>query len=195
MATARITNILRQQIHDAAMKNAFAAEKAQLEADWKAFSLKVYDKIVAKKDQALIEQLPRELFWRTSSKEALIAPNVKAHDRLTLKFDKDMAFPQSWQYRRGEAVVDAKLHAEFRKLEDRKDAIEASEEELKSSINQVLYSATTVAKLLEVWPESDPFIPDWAKNVVKNTNLPAVCVSGLNALLAKALGVPMLTAA
>lgn len=188
MAMARMTNELRDTIRTAALAKAFAAEKAANEETLKILSRKIYDKLYSEDVQAAFAKMPDGFCDKAQSPTVSLAPapNVSPSS-LTLKFDKSVLWSVHCRYGNKMLVVDDGLYAEYRVYDDAVTDVEKKMTALKESLNQVLASANTVKKLIEIWPEGEKFIPDWAKNVVSSTMLPAVCVGNLNNLLAQAL--------
>lgn len=168
MATARMTNDLRDTIRVAAMSKAFAKEKMQNEEALKKLSRKVYDKLFSEEIQEAVAKLPKGFIERHSCPNVRISSSAeKASSVVSLKFDTSVAWPVEYRYGGLPLIVDAELYAEYRKLDDAVNAVKDGEQKLRESLNQVLCAATTVAKLIEMWPEGEKFIPNWAKNTVK----------------------------
>jgi hypothetical protein len=194
MATARMTNELRNTIRYAAMSKAFEKEKTQNEESLEKLSRKIYDALYSKEIQEAIALLPKGFIYFRDFGTVLISPNSNSRfEKMSLKFDKPVGWPVEYSYGNDPKIINADLYAEYRKLEEESRSISDAERKLAVSLDQVLRSVNTVSKLIEIWPEGEKFIPDWAKNVVKGSMLPAVCVGDLNDMLSKALGAPLET--
>lgn len=182
---SRLTNDLRSDILNAATKNLFAAEFTALKEREKKIGDKVFFKHYAKPEQyAAMERLPAEFF--SSGEEIRCWLNGES---AVISMSESRRFPAFGVNRRLD-ITDSALRAEWDKLEKERKALSDKKKELSDQINGVIASATTVKKLLEVWPESKPFIPDYAFATGGTKNLPAVMVANLNAAMVKA-GVPV----
>lgn len=78
-------------------------------------------------------------------------------------------------------VADHKLAKQFHDMEARRTDIAARGKTLEAQVRAVVNSATTVGKLLDVWPESIELLPTTLGRVL--SNLPAVVVSDLNRMV------------
>jgi len=65
---------------------------------------------------------------------------------------------------------------------DQKDALEAEEKEAKTATKQVVYSCSSVKRLIEVWPEAERFVIGLGLHK-KQAALPAVQIDKVNSLL------------
>lgn len=192
MASVRMTNELREGIIRTAMLKAFAKEKAKNEEDLKILSRKIYDKLYSKQVQDAIKILPPGFVELDKNRTVRVTPH-KGHVPITINLefgDDRVAFSAAYRYGDKPIVIDSEIYEETLKLCESTDKVEESTKILHNNLVQVVYSASTVAKLIEMWPEGEKFIPDWAKGSAVKTNLPAVCVSNLNNLLAIALDTP-----
>jgi hypothetical protein len=194
MASVKLTKDLRAEIVNNASKDAYKAELDLLDADIAIFSAKVYrDKIVSEQIEKLADKLPNAFCVRTNA----VTIRFKSQDGygavkqgVTLKLDKARPLPEYLRYGTFD-IVDVALLQEAQTFAKRRDEINSSRNDLQTQVRGVVNSATTVDKLLEVWPECKQFIPETALTPIVKLKLPAIVVSGLNELLEKATGKPM----
>lgn len=81
----------------------------------------------------------------------------------------------------GVTVESPCLRATFEDIKVQQDAVDAKEIELTNTVNAVLRSASTVGKLLEVWPDAAALLPKELQAKDAGTGL-ALTVETLNAL-------------
>lgn len=194
----RLTNEIRDKIINNAVTKAIGdRETVQLKALGEKFSQKLvetacgenYETLqkIDQEIQKIIEKIPE----RFKQYEDVSHVNKDRAVRLNLAgqsvdwfFEDEKIFPYT-SYRDRYVIPQGhellKLMDDYRSEEKAIDDIKSN---VRENVKALVYSVTTVKKLLEVWPESLELIPtDVAKPVV---NLPSIKIEQLNALI----GVP-----
>ena len=195
---SRLTNEIRNKIIDNAIKKALGdRESVQLKGLADKFSAKLIEtavgdnleklKMIEQSITNLIGQIPKN--FRQCETETHVRKD--SADRLNIAgqavdwyFDNEQIFPSTnWRERyvipQGHILVSLMedYRAEQKKVEDIRNNV-------RENVRALVYSVTTVKKLLEVWPESLELIPtNVAKPIVQ---LPSIKIEQLNALI----GVP-----
>ncbi len=194
----RLTNEIRDKIINNAVTKAIGdRETVQLKAFADKFSAKLIETAVGDKVQelvdleqkikALVTSIPSDfVIYETDehlNRDKYVRLNI-AGQAVDWQFDKEEVFPvTTWHNRyvipQGHELVSLMddYRAEVKAIDDIKTNV-------RENVSALVYSVTTVKKLLEVWPESVELIPtNVAKPVV---NLPSIKIEQLNALI----GVP-----
>lgn len=189
MASPKLTTSIRDKIIHNALKNAFAAEKAAIASDKTAFAKMVYDHVIPVEHQEILSKVPVCYLNRGSSVSfRLRAPGASAYTRVNVSMGEER--PQSHElFYNNIHIEDAAIDAAWSAIYERERQVENATSELREKISQVVWSVSTVKRLLEVWPEGKEFIP--ASATATAATLPAVVVTGLNEMLAKALNRPL----
>lgn len=189
MASPKLTTSIRDKIIHNALKNAFAVEKAQIAEEKVAFAKMVYDHVVPAEHQEILSKVPACYLNRGSNVSfRLRAPGASAYTRINVSMGEER--PQSHElFYNNIHIEDAAIDAAWSAIHERERQVENATSELREKISQVVWSVSTVKRLLEVWPEGKEFIP--ASATAPAASLPAVVVTGLNEMLAKALNRPL----
>lgn len=195
---SRLTNEIRDKIVNNAIKKALSdRESVQLKELADKFSAKLIETAVGDNLQKLkaidssianlITQIPENFRQHETEthvrKDSVVRLNI-AGQAVNWSFDDEQIFPSTnWRERyvipQGHILVTLMedYRAEQKKIEDIRSNV-------RENVRALVYSVTTVKKLLEVWPESLELIPT---NVVKPVvQLPSIKIEQLNALI----GVP-----
>ena len=188
MASVKLTNDIRNTTIRNVMRGAFDAERKALQKAMYVLSLRTYDILVPKAAQKAIATIHKDFFYMNDVANIYVGPSERSHISIKLKFEKNVALPTFLQYNNyGGPVVDAELHKDWVDHLSAAKKVDSDTDALTGKIRQVVYSATTVSKLLEIWPESKTYLPPEAFAAATNL-LPAVIVAGLNEQIAKATG-------
>jgi len=176
MASKRLTNDLRICITKAVLNHRFGAEEKALDAAMEALGDLIYETLYPEAGAArkrLDTALDGEYAYCTG-----IDCNL-AGDYRTVPMSKQR--PVQHKHCRGRAKFAAGEAPviQFRDIQTRRSKLREAENEARAKVNGVLSGATTVKKLLEIWPEVEPFVPPAAAPV----NLPAIPRVEVNALL------------
>lgn len=200
----KLTKAIREHVMEKAIaKSAIPGRREKLKADLKAFGLKVYAEQfkVPPALQALwddpktrnevspylttsmsidVSDKDREFYYRNYDYEKEHGYYDRERLPSTIEFDDPKLMPKhdkihtldgSPLHPLAKSLV--KYHRETNKLED----------ELRNKVWAVLHSATTVAKLLVIWPEAEPLLPAAAPKI-SSAMIPAQTILDVN----KALG-------
>lgn len=189
MANVKLTNQMRSEILSNATKGAFDAESKALMKAHQELSLRAYDALVPKAVQKALSVLPKDFCYTNDIARVLIAQNERTDARVNLMFGKALPLPYSIQYDSDPRIVDAELYRDWIDYKAAEKRQEAESDALIEKIRYALLSVSTVAKLLEIWPEAKAYLPRSAF-AMGGSLLPAVIVTGLNEAIAKATGKP-----
>lgn len=178
MSSIRLTNEMRNRICKAVLEHRFAAEEAALEkakeeiAEFSYSILYTPARLERFKGSEPGEYVTLDFMNVSFAGQSSVRfclnggprPFFHAHNSYTktIRFAADDPPAQAWE----------KYQAKKSKFREAKDTAEAK-------VNGILSEATTVKKLIEIWPEVEPFIPPGTTPV----HLPAVPRVEVNALL------------
>lgn len=190
MASVKLTNALRDDIRSNALKGALEVERADLRKRLQAIGDAVYRLLVTEEQEKQMKKLPTGFF--TTGDGLHFTPY---HDAVSMggaggrrkdfPLSTDRRMPQFFAAYTLPVIVGSELMKEIEAVEKENIRLIDLKDTLKANINGVLNSVGTVARLLIVWPEVAKFLPAYATNP-KLTNLPAVMVDELNAMLSAA---------
>lgn len=200
----KLTNAMRDHILEKAIaKSAIPGRREKLKADLKAFGLKVYAEHV-KVPPAL------QALWDDPETRSVVYPylttsmSIDVSDKATefyyrnydhgkengyydrerlpstIEFDDPKLMPK---HDKTHTLDGSPLHPLAKSLVKYHRETNSLEDELRNKIWAVLHSATTVAKLLTIWPEAEPLLPS-ATPKVSSAMIPAQTILDVN----KALG-------
>lgn len=194
----RLTNEIRDKIINNAIAKAVGdRESVQLKALADKFSAKLIETAVGddleklqnleKQIKDLIDSVPAP--FRIYESESHI--NRDSYVRLNLageavdwNFDKEEIFPLTQRSNRYVIPQGHELISVMENYRAEQKNINDIKANVRENVKALVYSVTTVKKLLEVWPESEELIP---QNVAKpSVQLPSIKIEQLNALI----GVP-----
>lgn len=176
MAAGRLTNEMRNRIAKAVLEHRFGAEEAALDAARPALGDAIYEALYPTGSVARLHlraSLEGE-HYRTMRKTCHFPGKRWVEIELSEVmpfFDKDDGC-LGFDANSPATAAFERFHAAERKLQEAK-------EEASAKVHGILSEATTVKKLMEVWPEVEPFIPPAATPI----HLPAVPRDEVNALL------------
>lgn len=185
MASVRLTQTLREQIEQVATKGAYDALQKEIDAKRVALSERIYRSVVSEEQERIMKRLPAGFFNVASARQATVRPaNGQKYLHLDLKFTNERRLPAFCSgYNRLEIHND-ELYEAADSIKNDEAALSQKRDELTQQVRNVLNSANTVQKLLEIWPESESFIP---KEVfAAKASLPAIVTGKLNELLQQA---------
>ena len=190
--TVRLTNEIKDKIIDRAMANAFADGLKDVRKKLGALATKAYRANYATAAQEKASALsPEEWIARTNSVQIAFYrennANGTAGGHLTTErnIQVDKALPFRARDTLGYITVrDAAVYATYTELVAQRSEIKATIEKLRTNIRTLVYSAGTIKKLIEVWPEVTPFIP--AEAFALKPQLPATLASDINSSLREA---------
>jgi hypothetical protein len=195
VASVRLTNEIRDEIKAAVLRHRFGKELAGLVKDRAKFARAVYDNVFSTADRKRMNDLPDgwlpstgsvafkaattyvdlNLSGRFSGELNSSLPPTKGDDRVWLSIPTNRKNGCLVTYEADHllAIRWAELEAAFRD-------IEARHREAKSQLSAALAKASTMARLIELWPEMAPFCKPYEAVA---PSLPSIPTSRLNALL------------
>lgn len=183
MKSQTLTNDLRSRIADKIVREKFTIKKQELEKEILEFN------------HLIIQDLLPEEFKKEFKKELHFVLNnpgwfpkerefkVKFGPTIAyINLDKSVLVPYYLFQGNVLKIYEAGSPFEtlYNSLENRVSHLENERRELRTKINAILNSVNTTKQLLSVWPEVEPYIPDYCKNV---PNLPSVLISEVNQLI------------
>jgi len=197
MAQTRLTNDTRENIRTALINQRFADEYTALRAEFAAFALDVYNDVFNPSTRRKMEELPAG--WLQKDDDIKInfdVPGERGYCQLnfngtvsglsssigTCPETVHRLFPHNKHgvccksYERGHA-----LSIRYAALTERRIDLEATKDAAKTKLTAALWSLTTVEKLIEIWPDAEPFAAPFLAGKVPN--LPSVPVAALNEIL------------
>lgn len=186
MKSKKLTTWMRDKIVDAVVDDVLKPRRDQQQSQRERFADEVYAGVVGE-HEATMKRLPSGYcdVSRSVSVEVTQKGDPRGR-RYHLGLSNDRLVPAFARYQpilevRADSAIAERLAA----LESEKESIDRDAVELRAKVMQVVRSASTVAKLIEIWPEVKPYLPPEAiqTDVV---NLPAVVVAQLNNVLAQA---------
>ena len=199
MSSKRLTKYERNGVVNRLLTHKFGAEADALAREWSALARSLYDYAVPVEMLRKASALPANWFYYGSEFRVNFAgPEVNLYfsPRRNASYHgirfcslreeaSDLLLPQHMISGRGRvnlaaehALTEAftRLHA---KLGDYKERLVKAEKYADAMLN----SHTTVSALLRIWPEVEPFVNKAERVSAPSSNLPAVQISELNALL------------
>jgi len=176
-------------VNNACVKSGLDAQRQQITQDRVAWSntvrrhhngisdeeIEVITKAVMKAVNKLPDNMRRDTVHLTYTRSTESANIAGASVYLTYGEDKPTA--------QGKPTItaDNPLTQQFYDIETRSKACEDARADLRAQVRAMVNSVTTVKRLLDMWPEAAELMPD--NLAPTKTNLPAVVVSDLNALI------------
>lgn len=175
MPTIRLTNNHRRAIHRRLTHGKFDAEQKKIDDLSGELGMAIYREILGK-DFNKLQKLPEN--WFGMKADILV---MFGGETVSLRLPKKSRFPKFMNHYGIVAKFDGRH--EYTKRHQKIAALISDLEKKKAALNAqiegVLFSATTLNKLCELWPE----VCDLAREVVKApvaTNLPAIQFDKLN---------------
>lgn len=171
MATAKLTGIIRKDILNNLVLKAFDEEHKALKAEENLLAIAAWEASFKPEHLKLIKQCPPLWFSRTRTIKGRFG-----YQHINLTTENEVPLPDSKTYATIVSLEENhELAAKVLAWKKRWDDFEARRDKAKRMAQATLDSVTTVGRLIEVWPEVKPFIPEMAK-----AGLPMVPVKALN---------------
>lgn len=194
--STRLTVSIRERIANDLLTHKFSAAIGALIADRAAHAHDVYCDIYSKSDRAKMDALPAG--WLPESNRIGVQFGSSGRSYVELSFS-GAVYGEVNKYRKGtmkhgdRRIISkhvhgcAKVYADDHPLAKAKADLDSKFDDLKTSVseaakqvNAALASATTIKRLVEAWPEIEPFA---RAHEATPPNLPAVPTDRLNKLL------------
>ena len=194
--SVRLTNSIRDKIIQDLIDHRFTKEAEELAKKRARFAKKVYNDVYSEYQRRKMNALPDGWLPVKNSVKVKFGSEIDqcyASGELYLPHISRRQFVEvvkGWlvptcddgynvikkQYEHGDSFTKERNALENAKLELR-DKIEETYRNAKAAV----YSATTVNKLINAWPEVEPFVRKYIKT--EGTSIPAIKVEKLNAML------------
>lgn len=191
----KLTTYIRENLAKDLLKHRFGDAAAALVADRAAFALKVYNDLYSEAERKKMAALPDGWLGKSSSitvqfgegsgyGQIEFSGSVYGDVHAVMKAPVNAVYRLvAYHHLRGCAKVYERTHG----FSDEYDALRERQEDLATQISQArrqteaaLTKATTLKRLVEIWPEIEPFVEKYAD---KPKPLPALPTNELNALL------------
>lgn len=177
----KLNKSIREAIVKSACAGLFVDEFAYLDAREKYFGDRFFSKHIATPEQyEVMRKLPAEFFFSSESFNAYISERYRNIRMSGLK-----RMPACASLYSNQRITDDEAVKQLDTFAKERESLLAQKRELEVKIRQVVMSATTVEKLLTIWPEAKKFIPASVYDTGA-ANLPAVLVEDLNLVLMNA---------
>jgi hypothetical protein len=196
MASVRLTNEIREEISTAMLRHKFSAELSALVADRAEFALAVYFDLYKVADRKRIDALPdgwlptsSEIKYRAGASYESTPFNGRFHGDLNTALPitkepvKSVYLPFAEKHNRSCVAsydTDHKLAVQHSELQTRFKDISSRYEVAKGQVRAALSRANTTGRLIELWPEAQPFCKPYEAAAPA---LPTIRTAALNALL------------
>jgi hypothetical protein len=144
----RLTNFVREQTLKALLAKRFAKEEAALKAEEASFAMKLYKAVYPeyKQAQKLCEG------WISQQSSFRVRDRGQVHRY-------ELSQPMPMPYNQRDRNMAEELATEGRTLRQKRELYEAQRESARDHAKALLWSVSTLKRLLEVWPEAKPFLP------------------------------------
>jgi hypothetical protein len=191
----KLTTYIRENLSKDLLKHRFGDAAASLVADRAAFALKVYNDIYSEADRKKMAALPEGWLGKDSDitvqfgdgrgyGKLEFSGSVYGDVHAVLKEPVDTVYRLViHQHLRGCAKAYERTHefaAEYDALRERQKDLSTQISLARRQTEAALTKATTLKRLVDIWPEIEPFVE---KYIDKPKPLPALPTNELNALL------------
>lgn len=174
MSSTRLTNELRNRIIKAVLEHRFGPDEAALEKAKARLAQLVYDSLYSADEQKAMAALPEGWLPRQMNDGVYLAGLY-----VSITFAKPLLYTWKHYSESPKFPADHPTSRLFEDINTRKSKLREAKDAASAKVNGILSSASTAKKLLELWPEVEPFIPPDTAPVY----LPAVPRAEVNALL------------
>ena len=199
MATTRLTNSLRDDITKALMKNKYEATMVEFIAEGKALAARLYDVAYPKAVQRKMKVMPKgffntdsDIYWNCAGQRHRVPHNGYDYNlmsQIVTQANKPDQIERWRAYTTNDLYVLTTGSEEAEALQAfalKSERLVEETQQTKQKTRAALGSVTTIAKLIKIWPEVKPFIPDWALETgVRKPNyaVPSIRAADLNQML------------
>lgn len=179
MAT-KLSRIKRENIIDVVIQKATAEQKAAYKTAKAVFADQVYNKLLG--DHYL--SLQPEGFFHKDTTIKITSVHLESkqyYQYYQCGMTKERPLPYSWLLEGVGIDHDEQLSAMAKQLAALKKQIMSFHNEIKSKVTAIVWSVSTIEKLIEIWPEGKDFFPE--AEPPKNALVPINQVADLNKIL------------
>lgn len=169
----RLAVYMKDVIQQALLERAFGERQKAINAAKAGLGDKVYKEMYTLKERRFMVQAPdgflpqltsvRVQFAGDFAHLSLSAPRPGASEQRTKKYDANHPYTDT-----------------FRDLNAKQKELEADRRQAKAELRAKLDSVSTVARLIEVWPEVRPFAAKFLEKKVAEKKLPVIQNDALN---------------
>jgi hypothetical protein len=180
----KLSNFARDTIVKSAIADAFKSESLAVKKRMSAFAMRCYRANVSAAQEAKARLAPEEFLNLTNSFSLNVYKGTRClYEERNVEVAKAMPFHA--RVTTGYVKVsDDALYDEYTMIVAERDAIKENISELKGKVRQMVYSTTSLNKLIELWPEVIAFLP--ADLTAPKSYLPATLAPDINSALKKA---------
>lgn len=186
MATVRLSTMIKEIVEERLLKNAFEKREQALKKAQHRFAGKIYNDVYSLKERKAMAGMP-DGFMETSSslKVQFRGDFTHVHFGESRRIASKHKYNCSKHKYNCSKVYDANdpLCDEHVKLKQEADDLEREKREARVDLNAVLDRVTTVKRLIELWPEVEPWVKDFIEPPIDSKNLPCLPISELNKTL------------
>lgn len=179
--TVRLTNHMRDCIRDALLKHRFGEEQKALAAQKESLAVRLYDHFFPKELQDKLNALPKGFLPEGCEIWVRMGEGTNHFERFPFPDGQNRRYRSADHNRWRVLDREHPLCVEYMAIHSKEEDIVKTRRELKSQIVAALNSATTVGKLITLWPEVEPFCRQYIDR--PPAQLPALPVESLNNLL------------
>jgi hypothetical protein len=179
--TIKLNESLRRRITAKLMDNKFSGREKSIEDEGYALAQEVYRSAFSAEEFKLLLSLPYDWMAQENGFRCRLGG---FDDRLHFSGDKRLPMPHARNFAflvnhdHGHPLTER-----YCKWRESKRSIREEKEKLSGEIRAVVYSATTVNKLITIWPEIKDVVLTICNVVYEDPNLPAPKISYLNEAL------------
>lgn len=173
----RLTNYMRDEIINKLIEHRFSEHEKELQKQGHILGLAIYDDIYPPEIQKAMAALPNNFL----PLQFYICCNFGSKfAQVYFGCEKPVAYKHSYSSAKVYNFSDP-LSDQFFKLRDERKELKDKKDIARETAQSILYSVHTVKKLLQVWPECQPFVETVAS--VPKPMLPALPIADVNAML------------
>lgn len=171
-----LTNEMRNRIVSKLIQHRFSKEQERVKKLGHAVALAVYNDTYSKKERDLMASLPEGWLPECGSMRGVFGGE---HGRALLSANARMPYRDDERYVKKSYDGDHKITQQYVEWKHAEKSLEAAIDGARTTAFGLLQTAKTVEKLLSIWPEVKPFIPEQTPRPAPV----AIPVGDLNALL------------
>ena len=159
MASTKLTNLMRDGIHQALMKRAYVERKEDLQERERVLAAALYEHVYEAETQAKMAALPDSFFCQSGVVGAEF--NGK-FGRLSMRDYKPISYLHSRSHTPCLAQFDGdhRLTHGYQQWKKESDQLDEDIRKLEAEARAILNSCTTVKRLCEIWPEVCPLLKE-----------------------------------
>lgn len=182
MASVKLTDYMRSEIVNRAVKHAFEKREAKLAGAADKLAVRVMRHALGTKLYNAMMDLPEAWFPTAGTTRVSVCGAVEEfkHSKIRVPYSKHGYSVVADAVERGDPLAEA-IETQVAAV----GALRADREALTAKIKGILNTVTTTGRLLEVWPEVEPFLPAIAAPV--DRTVPAVLITAIN----EEIGLPL----